>query len=498
MQSRYIPILVGLMLLANPLIQMSSATDECGTGRLFRTQGMVQLLFKEGATKYRVPVQAKGGVSHVSMSVPQRKDNNEQSRASGVTAPGGDPSRFVPGTSVDAFSLSDYFRLGVLRFRPSIRVTYLYRSHLVADGSEYHIQNPWQIAPTIELLLPISKNGVRFDYTIIYDRYKNLGSSYHISHIMNMDSKVDLSPIASVSVRDHFAASTLNAREFVPGREIIYSDSNFKRNDLETQMDWQISEDTNLGITGDYNTTWFEKSPTLNQAPMYDYRQYQFGGFLRRNVNQRISLHANGGYLRNIADDPRGLSSSKGFEALGGIESVLTPLISGQVSVGYRREDYGSLAMQDFSGLVLRGNLQKEISEVSRLSFAATRITNLSNFEHNPYYLTTGLGMTYMRDMSRQLVFSVTPEYQRNAYPTPLETGLQNQTGSRDDLRRLDRIYDLAVDVRYRHNSWMAFDFQFGALRRRSNVPNLSFTDYRISISLLAGIRGITQGRTPY
>jgi hypothetical protein len=490
-----IPIWLLLMFLA--CLDFSRSSDECGAGRLYRVKGMQRLLQSSSALAPFSKIGAQRLFSLPTMAMPQRKENNEQTRASSVTAPGSDPSRFVPGTSVDSYGLTEYFHVGALRFRPSARVSYLYQSNRYAEsgipGEEYYLQ----VAPTIELLLPISQNGIRLDYTAAYNRFKNEPSLNRFSHNLNMDSKIDLSPILSLSVRDHYAINSMDAREYVPGRELIFSDSRFWRNELETQVDWAVTEDNNLGITGGYNTVHFKDSLSERALPMYDYRQYALGGFYRRRISQRTSLYGDGSYLRNLADDPRGISSYSGFEALGGIESFLTPLISGQLSLGLRRENYPGSSLQQFNGLVLRGNLQKEITENSRISFAVDRTSNLSNFEQNPYYTTNGIAVNYVREVNRQFAFSISPGYQRNSYPLPLEESLK-ATGLSSDTHRLDNILELDANARYRHNAWLALDFQFGFLRRHSNLPDLSFTDYRAAISLLVGMRGLTQGRAPY
>jgi len=55
---------------------------------------------------------------------------------------------------------------------------------------------------------------------------------------------------------------------------------------------------------------------------------------------------------------------------------------------------------------------------------------------------------------------------------------------------RVDRIAELGADARYRFNEWLALDFRFDVIRRRSVIPQYQFTDYRIGVSVLLGQRG--------
>jgi hypothetical protein len=70
-----------------------------------------------------------------------------------------------------------------------------------------------------------------------------------------------------------------------------------------------------------------------NALPFYDYDSISVGGFYKRDVSRRTALFIDGQFNRLETKDPRRIADSRGGEGVIGIESLLTPLISGQFSV---------------------------------------------------------------------------------------------------------------------------------------------------------------------
>jgi hypothetical protein len=413
-----------------------------------------------------------------------------------VSAPGSDATVFVPGSSLEYFGQVGYFRLGSLLLRPSGRVTYVWESNVFSAATPKLKDQSVIVEPAIEGFLPISRNGIRFDYATAYRGFRNFELRHHYSHSFNADSKFDISPILSISVRDHYALSTLDAREYVPGREVIFSDAQFRRNDAEVQMDWAAGANNNFGLRSQWNHVAFDAGPVDLTRPFYDYDEYRAGTYFRRDVTQRTAFYVDGNFMRYLADDPRHIASSSGYETVGGMETQLTPITSAQFSVGFRSLSFEKARSQRFRGAIYRGSLQKEFSERIRIALAVARGTNPSNYQLNPYYVTTGVGVTYFHELTRRVLFSLTPGYQRNTYPLEIvpEPGVPPDIVGR---RRWDRIFDLAAVVRYNMGAWAAADFRFDTIRRKSVVPEFTFNDYRFIVTLVIGYRGTIRGHLP-
>jgi hypothetical protein len=433
---------------------------------------------------------------------PQQNPNNrgidDQMRLIPISAPGSDASVFVPGTTVDTFAQFRFFRAGTVLFRPSARASYSYESNFLNLQDNHGDGRSYRIEPTLEAYLPIGEKGIRLDYAATYRDYRKYSLRHKWSHEVNADSRINLSPLISIAVREHFLLSSSDTRESAPGREILFSDTPFERNDVGLQMDWELGISNTLSLTSGWNNLRFKDSPSKEVERFYDYDQYRFGASFRRDVTPTTGVFIDGSYLRVQTDDPREITDSGGFEAVAGVSAFLTPLTSGQFSIGVRKEKYRNGAGLDFLGLVFRGALLKEFTENTRLSVAVARNKHLSSFQQNAYYVTDGLGISYAQDLGPNVNFTISPGYQRNRYAEPLLPGQELRAASVGTEHRVDRLVDAQASMRFRFNQLLAFEIFLDGIRRYSNLPGAAFTNYRAGVTLLLGERGITRGRMFY
>ena len=437
-------------------------------------------------------------VPHQSLAVPQQSQQADRPNVPMVTAPGSDMTRLVPGSTVGGFDQEGAFALGSVLVKPSAVVTYSYESNVQALSSNYRPDTALVVSPTIEAFIPITRNGIRLDYSMLYRDYRNLNISQNFDHTFNADSQFDLSPIVSLAVRDHFSMSSIDAREFVPGREIVFSDSPFKRNEVSAQLLWSLSENDSLAFTSTWNRVFFKEATQHAEVPFYDYNQMSYAGTYKRDLSERFAVFGNGSYHRNSTDDPRNLADSRGFAVEGGIDGSLSPLVTGQLSIGMQRDSYPGAPLANATALIFKGALAKEITERSQVSLSLSRTSNLSYFQQNAYFTSTGIVAAYGRELGRRLVTSLSASYQRNGYPMPLESGAGIPVELVGRTSRGDSFVDFDFSLRYRVNDWLAMDARFGVSHRNSNVPEEQFNCYRAGINFLIGNRGASTGRSPY
>ncbi len=424
-------------------------------------------------------------------------DAGNQNLPTAQPAPGTDASRFVPGSTVQSFNPFDSIKIGKVLIRPSGVIGYSYESNLLNDPTVTAGDHSVRLAPSVEAFIPVTANGIRLDYTMQWRDYYRYDLRQKFEHTFNADSQFDFTPVLSLALRDHFAVSNLDSREYVPSREVVFADHRFTRNEVEGQLNWAVSTTDNLGLRAGWNRVNFDQPVASDSLPFYDYSECRYSGFYRRSVSQRSSIFVDGTYRRLPTRDPRDIANSSGYEAVAGVETVLTPLISGQISVGMRSDRYPRLKDVENRALVLRGNIVKEITERDRISFSMSRGTGLSYFQDNAFILTQGYGVGYFHQLGRNAYFSVTPSYLRNSYPLPIVAGPDipsDIVGS----KRTDGMLEVAADARVSCNEWLAIEIWLDMLRRRSTMPDASFTDLSFGVNLLLGNRNATVGRLAY
>ncbi len=437
-------------------------------------------------------------VPNQSMSVPQRSEQTNPSPSPASYAPGSDSTRFAPGSTVGSFNQAGALSIGKVLIKPSATVSYAYLSNLQALSSGYQPDRALVVAPTIEAFIPLTRNGIRFEYSMQYRNYQRYALSRNFDHSLNADSQFDISPILSIAIRDHFAMSSVNAQEFMPGRELIFSDSQFRRNDLGLLANWTLTENDSLAFTASWNKVLFDEPTDGSSTPFYDYSQYGFVGSYKHDVSERLGVYASGGYRQNSTDDPRDLANSRGFELMGGIDGMVTPLISAQLGIGVNLDRYRGAAKPSATGFVLRGSLSKEISERSQVSLSFSRSSNLSNFQENAYFTTTGVGVSYSRELRPNIQLNLSSSYQHNGYPLLLQAaaGIPVDLVGRDARR--DSFVDAGFGALYRYNDWLAMDIRFDFTRRYSDLSQFRFQSYRGIVNFLIGSKGSATGRSAF
>ncbi len=454
--------------------------------------------YKEQAEQgEQAKIEKKLDIAHQSFAVPQRTEPSNSPQNVVNYAPGSDPSRYLPGSTVESFNQAGALAIGKVLIKPSGAVSYGYESNLLALSSGHQPDRALTVAPTIEVFIPLTQDGIRFEYSMLYRNYNRYKLTQNFDHVFNADSEFYLSPLVTLAFRDHFSMSSVNALEYMPGRELIFSDSRFKRNDFGLRMNYTVSQNDSLSFAAGWNHVFFDQSAQDKSTPFYNYDQYRFEGTYRRDVSERLGVFATGIYNQNSTRDPRNLANSKGFSIMSGIDGSLTPLIRAQIGVGANVERYPGALRSSVTGLVFRGNVSKEISERSQISFSMSRESNISNFQQNPYFVTTGTGIAYTREVRANLGFHLAAGYQHNGYPLPLQAG----DGVPIDLvgrrNRADDFVDMGLGALYRFNEWLAMDVRFDLTRRYSDIPQYCFHSYRGIVSFLIGSRG-SASRTPY
>ena len=408
-----------------------------------------------------------------------------------------DASRYAPGSTVHAYNPFDTFHLGKVLLRPSVTVGYTYESNLLADPTANYADHSIGVGPAIEAFIPVGVNGIRMDYSVNWRDYRHYDLRHAVDQTFNADSQYDFSPILNLALRDHFAMNSLDSREYLPGREVVFSDSGFRRNEVEGQLNWTPTETDMVALRAGYNRVTFDQPANPGDLPFYDYSECRYSAIYKRSVTQLTSLFFDGSYRNVPTGDPRGIASSHGYETVAGVESMITPLLSGQFSIGIRSDHYTGAGIENSNALVYRGSIMKEITETNRVTFSLSHGTGMSYFQQNAYFATQGYGITYGHEIGRSLSLSVSPTYLRNGYPLPIEAG-PGIPGSAVGEKRVDGMVEINLNALYWFKDWLAAEVWFDYLRRRSTLPDYSFTDYRFGVDVIVGSRSTAVGRSPY
>ena len=155
----------------------------------------------------------------------------------------------------------------------------------------------------------------------------------------------------------------------------------------------------------------------------------------------------------------------------------LTPLLSGQIFVGYRSQESPNAGEGGtrYRGLVMGGTLTKQFSRESSLVFYVSRSTPPSAFERNAFYVSSALQGSLNLPLPLRLEALCGLGYQWNDYRTVAE-GI--------DGARRDRILAWYVGLRRPFHRGVSVSASFRKRQRRSNLERFIVDSHSFILQL--------------
>jgi hypothetical protein len=161
--------------------------------------------------------------------------------------------------------------------------------------------------------------------------------------------------------------------------------------------------------------------------------------------------------------DERPEAESTAHSALLTLSGEITPLLSGDVTVGYRRQDSPSAATGGtrYSGLTTSAVLTRQIGRESTVAVYASRSTPISAYEQNAFYVSSAVQGTIRLPLPARFEFRGGLGYQWNDYRT---------VASAIGVPREDRILGWYVGLRRPLRSNLYLSGAYRSEDRTSNV----------------------------
>lgn len=274
-----------------------------------------------------------------------------------------------------------------------------------------------------------------------------------------------------------FSAGTLSTRDR-PGYEI---DVRARRgeNSLGAGADWNAGGRTSLAAGVRRNVIAFEPDGQLAGAwlrQMLDRRADAIEVAVRHKVTPltTAAVLASGGrehFAFSPIRDGDSLRITPGFE--------FGARIQGAVWVGYRRTDFVSPLMPDFSGLVASADVSYEMFSGTKVNLGATRDLVYSYEIDQPYYVQTGLSGTITQYVVSAWDVQGRMARQRLAYQRLVE-GVRADGG-------LDRVLTVGAGIGYHLSPDVRLGLNLDLHRRRSEGSRRDYERLIVGTSVTYG-----------
>ena len=372
--------------------------------------------------------------------------------------------------------------VGPFLFSPAIQLGWENQSNLWRSSSD-PVEDEILLARMRLLFeVPIRESFVRISYNPQYRDYKNSVLRSKWEHYLTVSGDFEFSNGLTLRADYSFIDGDSSVGQVDPGGELVFNGQRFRRhhfginagywfsstdglsfNVAETKVDWRGDPVSGTESWFDYSQTtaragWLHQlSPALVMDVSLDYRKYE----------------------PDAAADRTREYSGTGLTA--GFRGQLNEVLSTEMRIGYAETDFSAGAsavpgFEDFSGLVLDGNITWDLGSESKLRLDLLRRPFASNYDLNSYYTATGGRLLY--DIDRGRIFGqARARLQTNSYGIP-----DSVTG----VKRSDDLMILSAGVGFRFTEKLSVRAAYSHEDREAPYP----FDYINDIVLLDLIFG--------
>jgi hypothetical protein len=203
----------------------------------------------------------------------------------------------------------------------------------------------------------------------------------------------------------------------------------------------------------------------LEESSFFDYDTRLASAGLGFELTPNLRAVASYVYDRVPLPDERPEAESTAHGARLSLTGEILPLLTGELSVGYRSQDTPNAGPggQSYSGFIMSASLQRELGQDATVSVYANRSTPLSAFEQNAFYVSTGVQGVLEVPLPARFEARGGAGYQWNDYRTnSIELGSPRE----------DRILGWFVGLRRPIARKLSLSAAYRKEERSSNIDN--------------------------
>ena len=392
---------------------------------------------------------------------------------------------FAQDAAPDPFATAR-FRFGALAMTPTVGITNL--------GWDSNVFNEWEdpkgdftatVTPAADMWVRMGPLRLVGRGSIGYVYFAN----YPNERAWNTDDSVRLET-RGTHVRPYIGYGYLNVRER-PGYEI---DQRVRRieNKSSAGIDLPLTRKTTLGAAFRRTKTDYPETETFNDVYLrftFNRRTDVYTVAARHALTPLTTIFLDTEYVREKFEYDF-VRNSAGFRLLPGVEFKPLALVNGTARVGYRRLNFDSPTVPDYSGVVASVNLGYTLMGVTRFGVQVDRDVQFSYEQREPYYIQTGLTGTITQRLSNTWDLQARAGNQQLAYRTALVIGpappeLPAEPAAK--AGRVDNVVFYGGGAGYRLGPGLRLGVNVDYYTRRSDIEINQYPGLRIGSSVTYG-----------
>jgi hypothetical protein len=272
-----------------------------------------------------------------------------------------------------------------------------------------------EVQPRIDAVAPVGEGRFTLDYLPVFRAFATYDQVNSASH--SLGAKIDLPVGGRVDLRasDRFRSGVLDTRVVDPGGEYFYGLGHFRRNDADAGASITVGPRLSVELGGSLGMVRFQEKSNFFD---YDTRAASAGfGF---EVSPNLKAIASYVYDEVPRPDERPQAQSSANSARFTLTGDILPLLTGEVSVGYRDQKTPNAGPggTSYSGFTMSAALARQVGREAVVALYANRSTPVSAYEANGFYVSTGVQGTLEVPMPARFQLRGGVGYQWNDYRT--------------------------------------------------------------------------------
>jgi hypothetical protein len=423
-----------------------------------------------------------------------------------LNPPGARPGVWIPGTTASDRDEVGGRAMGPGILRPSLQLGVTYGDNFFYRSATGRNLGVFTFAPRLEYEIPGTSRALRLAYEARLRRLSN--GHWANGHVVDLDTRFDVTPRFRLALRDHFIRSAYDNREYDPAGEVYIFGDTFTRNDAGLRAEFQVNERSRLAFDGGYNIVRWSEDHISGAALFIDYDELTAGVSFDREISEDTTATIGFTYTSGLSDAPLrpqfdGLSNLRRYRFDIGGRSQLTETSGLAFRVGYELDVFRNApSANDFSGLVFDLRYRRDLTQSTNFELAALRKPQVSTFNlegGNARLLSTGASARLETAQSENLKLALGVNYQQLGFPIAI---VPDSTASGGILvgqfageRRTDHLYGFSLEAGYRFSDLLRSRLVYSFSRRDSTIPVFTFNRNRLSLVFDIGRRNEIQGR---
>jgi hypothetical protein len=374
-------------------------------------------------------------------------------------------------------------QVGPLHLRPTVLLSYVDGEYTVLDTPQPVADRYMQVEPRVAADAPLLGGELTADYGVRLRFFSQFDEINSTSHLLNAGLDLPLGSSVQLRARDHFSTGILESTEVDPGQEYFFNLTRFRRNDVE--LGARVEAGARLFFDGSLGVNDVDFDDPEGFFP-YEARTASLGAGTTFADNLRAGLYYT--YDRVPPPAERPLVESTAHSLGLALEGDFGALTQGRLQVDYRRQSSPAAAEGGRSYYGLAGMLQltRELSPSSRITVTARRAADLSAFEENAFYVSTGGQVLFSFGLPFSLSANLGLGYQENHYRT-----VSDAIGA----PREDSIFGWALGLSRPVGGSAFVRADYRRDRRRSNLPGFDLTTDGFIVQMGLGLFGASVRR---